>query len=356
MSMRTANPMDPQKAVQLIWQRLQERYGSPELVEAALKSKLDNFPTVSLSDSKKLYDLADLLTEIAAVKENPTYSTLLAYFDSSSGILPVVRKLPVNIQEKWITRASAFKRHTGQPHPPFKCFVEFIMEMSQIRNDPGLCLQERKKENPQRRVVNRKTELETDKKERDKQHFDPSKRCPIHPKDFHALNKCRTFRMKPMKERTDILVKHRICFKCCNSAEHFSRNCTEKVTCSVCASDSHPSALHSEHRSSQGGEKGHDGDTRTTVNNKCAQICGTISGGKSCSKTVLVKVYPKGEPKNFVKTYALIDDQSNCSLAKSDLFDMLRIKFETKEYEHVKDKVRNKRIRTTNLLRSKNYD
>ena len=128
MSMRTANPMDPQKAVQLIWQRLQERYGSPELVEAALKSKLDNFPTVSLSDSKKLYDLADLLTEIAAVKENPTYSTLLAYFDSSSGILPVVRKLPLNIQEKWITRASAFKRHTGQPHPPFKCFVEFIMD------------------------------------------------------------------------------------------------------------------------------------------------------------------------------------------------------------------------------------
>lgn len=33
MSMRTANPKDPQNAVRLIWQRLQERYYSPELVE-----------------------------------------------------------------------------------------------------------------------------------------------------------------------------------------------------------------------------------------------------------------------------------------------------------------------------------
>ncbi|XP_062602313.1 uncharacterized protein LOC134264026, partial [Saccostrea cucullata] len=338
MSMRTANPKDPQKAVRLIWQRLQERYGSPELVEAALKSKLDKFPSVSISDSKKLYELADLLTEIDSVKEDPTYSTLLSYFDSSSGILPVVRKLPVNIQKKWITRASAFKRHSGQPHPPFKYFVDFIMEMSQIRNDPGLCLQDRRKENipvhrPERRVINRKTDLEASNSEKYKDHFDPRKKCPIHPKDFHALNKCRTFRIKPMKERTDILVRHGICFKCCNSTEHFSRNCNEKVTCSVCASDAHPSALHVDQRSPQGGERKQDSETKATVNSKCAQICGGIQGGKSCSKTILVNVYPQGEPNNFVKTYALIDDQSNCSLAKSELFEMLNINSETKDYQ-----------------------
>lgn len=253
-----------------------------------------------------------MLTEIAAIKEDPTYSTLLSYFDSSSGILPVVRKLPGNIQEKWITRASAFKRQTGQPYPPFKFFVDFIVDMSQIRNDPGLCLQESRKENIQHRVINRKTDLEANNKEKYKEHFDPSKRYPIHLKDFHALNKCRTFRMKPMKERTGMLVKHGICFKCCNSAEHFSRNCNEKVTCSVCASYSHPSALHVDYTNPQCGEKRQDTEAKTTVNNKCSQICGVVSGGKSCSKTVLVKVYPQGKPDNIVKTYALIDDQSNC--------------------------------------------
>ncbi|XP_062587040.1 uncharacterized protein LOC134248654 [Saccostrea cucullata] len=136
-----------------------------------------------------------------------------------------------------------------------------------------------------------------------------------------------------MKERTDILVRHGICFKCCNSIEHFSRNCNEKVTCSVCASDAHPSALHVDLGSPQGGERRQDPETKATVNNKCAQICGGIQGGKSCSKTILVNVYPQGEPNNFVKTYALIDDQSNCSLAKSELFEMLNINSETKDYQ-----------------------
>lgn len=335
MTMRTANPKDPEKAVDLIWQRLQERYGSPELVEAALKSKLDRFPLVSINDGKKLYDLADLLTEIAAIKEDPTYATLLSYFDSSSGILPVVKKLPMNLQEKWITRAAAYKRHSGLPHPPFKFFVEFIVEMSQIRNDPGLCVRERNKENIQRRVpvINRKTDVEVDSRERRKESLDPSKRCPIHPNDFHALNKCRTFRTKPMKERTDVLVKHGICFKCCNSAEHFSKNCYEKVACSVCASNSHPSALHIDYGRPQGGEQKENSETKKTVNNKCAQICGVIPGGKSCSKTILVKVYDRENPDNFVRTYALIDDQSNCSLAKSELFDLLGIKTETKNFK-----------------------
>ena len=178
---------------------------------------------MSLCDGKKLCELADLLTEIAAVKEDPIYSTLLAYFDSSSGILPILRKLPLNIQEKWITRAAVFNRQSGQPHPPFKFFVDFMMEMSQIRNDPALCLQERKKENVQHKVINRKTDREANNNEKHQERFDPSKRCPINLKDFHALNKCRTFRCKPMKERTDMLVKHGICFKCCNSAEHFSK-------------------------------------------------------------------------------------------------------------------------------------
>lgn len=213
--------------------------------------------------------------------------------------------------------------------------MEFIVEMSQIRNDPGLCVRERNKENIQRRVpvINRKTDVEVDSRERRKESLDPSKRCPIHPNDFHALNKCRTFRTKPMKERTDVLVKHGICFKCCNSAEHFSKNCYEKVACSVCASNSHPSALHIDYGRPQGGEQKENSETKKTVNNKCAQICGVIPGGKSCSKTILVKVYDRENPDNFVRTYALIDDQSNCSLAKSELFDLLGIKTETKNFK-----------------------
>ena len=56
-----------------IWERLEERYGRPEVVEAALKQKLDSLPKVSSKEPKKLYDLLDILTEIESAKENPRY-------------------------------------------------------------------------------------------------------------------------------------------------------------------------------------------------------------------------------------------------------------------------------------------
>ena len=88
-----------------------------------------------------------------------------------------------------------------------------------------------------------------------------------------------------------------------------------------------------DYKSPQGGEKRQESESKTIVNNKCSQICGVIPGGKSCSKTVLVKVYTQENPDNFVKTYALIDDQSNCSLAKSELFDMLNVNSEIRDYQ-----------------------
>lgn len=54
MTPRKDNVKDPEKSVDLIWQRLQVRYASQELVETALKSKVDRFPMVSIKDGKKL--------------------------------------------------------------------------------------------------------------------------------------------------------------------------------------------------------------------------------------------------------------------------------------------------------------
>lgn len=47
--------------------------------------------------------------------------------------------------------------------------------------------------------------------------------------------------------------------------------------------------------------------------------------GKSCAKTVLVDVYSKNCPQKRIKVYAVIDDQSNKTLASSELFDMMGI-------------------------------
>ena len=54
---------------------------------------------------------------------------------------------------------------------------------------------------------------------------------------------------------------------------------------------------------------------------KFTEVCGQQPGGKSCSKICLANVYVHGQRENKVKAYIVSDDQSNCSLAKSQLFD-----------------------------------
>lgn len=136
-SIRAANLHNPMRGVEKIWDRLNDKYGRPEVIEASLKTKLLAFPKMSVRDSKKLFDLADLLSEIESVKENPQYSALLSYFDTSAGINPVINKLPTSLQEKWVTTAVKYKKTHNVVFPPFSQFVQFIHELAQVKNDPS---------------------------------------------------------------------------------------------------------------------------------------------------------------------------------------------------------------------------
>ena len=88
-SIRAANAHDPPRGLQRIYGRLQERYGRPKMVESAMKRKLHLFPTLTNKDNVKLYDLLDI---IESVMLNPQYATLLSYYNSSSGVIPIVSK------------------------------------------------------------------------------------------------------------------------------------------------------------------------------------------------------------------------------------------------------------------------
>ena len=101
----------------------------PENVEAVIKNKIATFPKITNRDYSRLFDLADLTSEIESLRDDMHYSALFAYFDSSSGVNQLVAKLPYNIQEKWITEASNYKLHSGVAYSPFSVFLQFIRKM-----------------------------------------------------------------------------------------------------------------------------------------------------------------------------------------------------------------------------------
>ncbi len=98
----------------MVWQRLEETYGTPEAVEHALLKRIEEFPRISNRDNVRLRELGDLLLELEYAKEGG-YLPGLAYLDTSRGVKPILEKLPFSLQEKWISQGSKYKNATMSP-------------------------------------------------------------------------------------------------------------------------------------------------------------------------------------------------------------------------------------------------
>ena len=90
-----------------------------------------------MKDCRKLYELQDIVCDILSTKKDPRYEQLLAYFDISEGVNPIIAKLPPSIQHKLRDRTLSHKQNYGVVFLSFAFFVDFISEMSRKFNDPG---------------------------------------------------------------------------------------------------------------------------------------------------------------------------------------------------------------------------
>ncbi|KAI4876335.1 hypothetical protein NFI96_002704 [Prochilodus magdalenae] len=343
---RAVHINDPALGLQMAWTRLQECYGSPEMIEKALFDRLERFPRISNKDPQKLRELGDLLQEIVAAQYEGNLPGL-TYLDTARGLNPIVEKLPFSLQEKWISQGSNYKLHYNVHFPPFSFFADFISREAHIRNDPSFFLSSSvttsmkangagmKVGSSRNFISSHKTELlstsHSDSTGTSSARLDVGRQCPIHKKP-HPLKHCRGFRAKTIDERKAFLKESGICFRCCSSSEHVAKDCKVVVRCKECDSVKHIAALHPGPAPwrNQTPESDDGGEEKTvaspTVNSKCTEVCGVNNSPRSCSKICLITVHPKGQPEKSVKLYAILDDQSNRSLARSEFFNLFGIK------------------------------
>ena len=329
-NIRSANANYAATAVRLIWERLDSRFGSPEMIESSLHSRIVNFPKLTNNQRKELYELADLAAEIESIRKDERFYTTFAYFDSSLGVNRLVSKLPYNIQEKWTTAANNYKSTHRVMYPPFSFFASFVQKKATVRSDPGFLyelpeskptLSKQTKEPFRTRNPSHVSSTKTDVAHNStKLSSTPnSDTCPLHGTN-HKLNNCRAFRQTPISERLDFIKKYGLCFKCCGPTKHMRSQCKENIKCSICASCDHPAALHVDREAKP--SKKHEGEKlEENINTVCTKICNTATNtSKSCAKIVLAKVYHSNQPEYSKNIYCIIDDQSNRTLGKSNLF------------------------------------
>ncbi|XP_012819273.2 uncharacterized protein LOC105947440 [Xenopus tropicalis] len=336
---------DSCKGLQMSWQRLNEEYGAPEKIEKSLWDRIDNFGNIFERDcSKKLREFSDLVIELLAAKNEGCFLGL-GNLDSARGIEDLVKKLPDSLKRKWASHGTKYKEIHNVLFPPFSYFVQFISQQAKMYNDPGFAQtfqtfgdnkpeKYRYKNTPQRSSIRvHKTEVSqatgNSSAFTDAKTMDLTKGCPIHHKP-HPLYKCRGFRSKSLDERKTFLKQNNICYRCCASNAHLAKDCDKPVSCTECNSDRHVSALHPgpapwsvrpPEGSDHGGE-GKDNGAEATVTTTCTEVCGGDLRDRSCSKICLVSVYPTGQKNRAIKLYAILDDQSNRSLVRSEFFEI----------------------------------
>nr|XP_027232694.1 uncharacterized protein LOC113824146 [Penaeus vannamei] len=264
---------------------------------------------VTFRDPKKLYDLHDLLCEVQSLKENPLYEKLFGHFDTSAGINPVISKLPPSVQGKWRDKASNYKKTQ-----------DFISDVAQIHNDPGFNFEPEVKSHIDKtskldkfKVTTKKTVVPDEE----------ALKCIIHGTN-HSLHECKSFKSKSLEERKKLLKENRICFKCCISKNHLSRDCPEDITCKDCGSSW-------QEKPEQSVVKESVREQALNVTNKSTGVCEEFPG-KSCAKILPVYVFHESNPRKRMKSYVILDDQSNKSLAKGELLDFFDVRSVAEEY------------------------
>lgn len=346
---RSVHVNNPRAGVCMVWERLEETYGSPEVIEGALLNKLDTFPAISNKDTHKLRELGDLLKELEAAKAEGFLPGLM-YLDTARGVNPIVEKLPFSLRERWITQGSKYKDDYHVPFPPFSFFVNFVCSQAKTRKDPSFAfnhssapsqfrVEKASKFSPRTAVTVRKTDVaaavSASQGGTAVKKNEPDKQCPIHNKP-HPLSKCCWFRGKHLDDRKSYLKENSICFRCCASTKHMAKDCKNTLKCIECESDKHISAMHPGPAPwSFGGQAEHSPEDKQSgeredfvppiVTSKCTEICGGSPTPRSCSKISLVKVFHADNPSKSHRVYAVLDDQSNRSLVKSEFFNLLDI-------------------------------
>jgi len=351
---RAVHVLNPAAGAVMVWQRLEECYGTPEVIEDAMFKKIENFPRLTNKDNVKLRELSDILLELECAKQDGALPGL-AYLDTARGVKQIVEKLPYNIQERWISFGSKYKEDYRVAFPPFSVFSRFVGQQAKIKNDPSFSITplsshvSSRTERPTKYsgrgpVAVHKTDIPAESSDiqtspASKKMEEPDRQCPIHKKP-HPLKKCKLFRNKTLEERKSYLRENRICYRCCGSTQHMAKDCKITVKCLECNSGKHIAVLHpgpplvsTQSSVDDRDDSGEQSESPpSSVTSKCTEVCGNVDGSRSCSKICLVKAYPEGREEKAVKMYAVLDEQSNKSLAKTEFFSLFELKTNSTPY------------------------
>lgn len=88
---RSVYVLNPAAGLSMVWQRLEDSYGTPEVIEHALLKKIEDFPKLTNKNHAKLRELGDILLELECAKAEG-FLPGLTFLDTACGVNPTERR------------------------------------------------------------------------------------------------------------------------------------------------------------------------------------------------------------------------------------------------------------------------
>ncbi|KAE8291618.1 hypothetical protein D5F01_LYC08974 [Larimichthys crocea] len=324
-----------EKAYESAWEILEERYGNSFVVAKAFRDKLNSWPKIGPKDSVELREFADFLRGCQAAMY---HIKNLAVLNDCSENQKLLSKLPDWLTARWNRKVVEFEEAT-KSFPSFSNFVEFVSGEAKIACNPMTSLHalksgdcERAKPSKVRSVGAKVLASASEEKPDTEGQKGNARECMFCEKTNHAIQTCRKFMEKPVKERIKYVQTKKLCFACLKPGHH-SKSCEKRSFCNTCKGR-HPTCLHEDRtkadesvqadRQRESGKQTKEkesskepkhNETKSTTSEVTSTATSNqvMHNGNSTYASTIVPVWlsTTSNPEAEVLVYALLDSQSD---------------------------------------------
>ncbi len=322
--------LEPHDGYKTARSRLRERFGDPVIIAQAWCAHVTNQNAIKPHDGPALLKYSDLLSTCL---NTMTAMNALAEISSQSTLLQILNILPPYLAPRWRKQVIKIK-NASHRLPSFQDLVEFVKVAAEEANIPlygNLHVKDRSnKPSDNKPYRNSSSFLISTANESTPAVV--NKKCALCSNE-HMIWECSTFKEMSVDDRVALVKKENLCFNCLKKGNHVSRYCKSQRRCNVngCGRR-HSYLLHAD-------RNGHHGDHSESLEGSskpiaeptklASQFIDTSCFTGSCNKTVAlpiveVKVYSPAL-KQYVKTFALLDNASSHSFMNEKLMDELKL-------------------------------
>ncbi|XP_038157348.1 uncharacterized protein LOC119794073 [Cyprinodon tularosa] len=280
------------------WERLNQRYGHPFVVQRAFREKLAKWPKIQTNDSTGFRAFADF---IQTCNEAMPHIEGLDILNDCEENQKLVQKLPNWAAARWNRQATQHMKESGK-FPSLKHFAEFMSSEAEIVCNPITSFQAlhstdftritsksyQKEKRPTSSVLH--TQVVTER-ENTKQRSNVTSLCMLCQNNGHKLQNCPQFKGKSLLERRKYIKDNRLCYGCLK-AGHSAKDCRYRLVCEVCKKK-HPTCLHDFNYEN-------DKSATTLIQNNTEQAATTLSlnaetNGTCVNTSMIVPVWVSSE-------------------------------------------------------------